>query len=1274
MLTAQPNPRSELCGLLLVALACTFNAVLLFPELRIAQLPVNDGVFHLAASERLAEGFTRREPFLDPWVSEWSLGYPVWRSYQPLPHVVGALAIRLGEGHASHAVSFAALQYLLLVLFPASLYCGARMMGMSPCAAGLAAVLVVAPSASGNLDRYGAGYGATTWRGSGLYTQLFALHLLVWCWGLTVRALDHGRGRATAAVALAATALSHIVFGYVAFVSALVLAWVGPVGRRCERLARLATVCLPALVLLAWFVIPLALSRHEVNHSRWEDGYKWDSFGAPFLLGQLVSGRLFDAGRLPVLSLFVALGTVIAVARIREALPRRLLALAIVWLGLFFGRETWGHLLLIAGVPADFHIHRLQAAFELSAVLLAAWGIDGVLRVAFDVDRRLAFGIAAALTIALVATGRDRARYLEQNASWGRQSLEAYEAERNDLQAALGDVRAILAERPGRVSAGLAASWGKQFKIGAVPVYAFLTREHFDQASFLYHSMSLTSDVMVLRDESNPVDATAFGIRAIVAPVGRTMPERFRLRGRHGRFAVYEASAEGYFGLVDVGARYTGPRSSFYEPSAAWLHGDLERLGIVAVFDSEDESLPRFGRWERFPQPAPVMLSPRGKVMSESKNGEVYEARIVVERPCYAIVKITWFPDLAATVDGVAIPAVRVTPGFAAVALPAGTHTVVVRYQPGPLKAILLGGGIFVFVSLLVVFGRPEAAALENRANAVLERMGVRVGSERVRTAIALVLLALLALRPLFRGKLVDGHDSLEYPPRLVEMSRAVAAGHVPAVWAPDLGNGHGQPLFEFAPPLLYVTALPLRVLGLRLTDSLQLALAVLFLASAAAMYRLGRRGGGSRSAALGVAAAWLFAPYVALDLYVRGAFAESSALAAAPIALLGVVRAVDRLSAGRVAVGAVAVALVPLAHNGAALLLVPALALIALAACRGARSLAAACVSLIAGLCLSAFFWLPALLEKDFVKTELLRQDFLRWSEHAIAPWQLVWSRWGHGYSVPGPGDGISFALGLATLGLAIAGLTVALRDAPARQRREAVALTGIALIGAWLATDWSAPVWSRIPTLQYLAYPWRALALPGLALPLLALGAFDRLGGRACALAIGVVVLMNVAHTEPKGYLTFDDEYYAPESIAQKGINTTTREEYEPRWVESRPPYMQQKLVARSGAVELVRAETRVAWQELTVRSSSAVEVEATTFFYPGWTVLLDGQPIEARPARETGLITFDLPAGEHHIRLELLPTAVRRAGMWISLATMASLLVAVVVARLRPSPPRR
>ena len=275
-------------GLAVLAVALLFNGYALSPELIIGTLPPNDGIFQLAASERLAQSLGRGEPFLQPWVSEWSLGYPVWLSYQPLPHLLTGLAIGAAGPWIDAPASFAAIVFLLLLLWPASVYGGARLLGLGPLGAGLASVLVLLPNEMGEFGRYGLGYGSTTWRGSGLYTQLFALHALVWALGAARRALDLGRGRVLTAVLLAITALSHIVFAYVGFVSAGVLALVGPQEERMQRLARLATIVVGALLPLIWFLAPALLGSEEINHSRWEDRHKWDSFGAPTVLSALL--------------------------------------------------------------------------------------------------------------------------------------------------------------------------------------------------------------------------------------------------------------------------------------------------------------------------------------------------------------------------------------------------------------------------------------------------------------------------------------------------------------------------------------------------------------------------------------------------------------------------------------------------------------------------------------------------------------------------------------------------------------------------------------------------------------------------------------------------------------------------------------------------------------------------------------------------------------------------------------------------------------------------
>jgi len=65
------RPYPEVAGLLLLALALLFNAILLLPEARIERVPVNDLPFQIGASERLGQSIMHHEPFLDPWVSQW---------------------------------------------------------------------------------------------------------------------------------------------------------------------------------------------------------------------------------------------------------------------------------------------------------------------------------------------------------------------------------------------------------------------------------------------------------------------------------------------------------------------------------------------------------------------------------------------------------------------------------------------------------------------------------------------------------------------------------------------------------------------------------------------------------------------------------------------------------------------------------------------------------------------------------------------------------------------------------------------------------------------------------------------------------------------------------------------------------------------------------------------------------------------------------------------------------------------------------------------------
>src|SRR5215475_11359917 len=85
-------------GLLLVLVVVLANAYAISGELTAGRFDLNDSVFHYTLTERIADAMQRGENPFDCWVSEWSLGYPVPRTYQVLGHFsLALLYLALGK-------------------------------------------------------------------------------------------------------------------------------------------------------------------------------------------------------------------------------------------------------------------------------------------------------------------------------------------------------------------------------------------------------------------------------------------------------------------------------------------------------------------------------------------------------------------------------------------------------------------------------------------------------------------------------------------------------------------------------------------------------------------------------------------------------------------------------------------------------------------------------------------------------------------------------------------------------------------------------------------------------------------------------------------------------------------------------------------------------------------------------------------------------------------------------------------------------------------------
>ncbi|HEX9124148.1 MAG TPA: hypothetical protein VF984_12480, partial [Actinomycetota bacterium] len=285
--------------LLIVLVPVLFNAWTLRAELlRVEYL--NDSAIHSSmvrwAAARIQEGHL---PF-DGWYPYLSLGSSRFHHYQSLPHILtGALTVLFGPR------VFAWSLYLLLVLWPLAVYLGGRLLGWSVWAS--AAAAVISPLLR-SVPGLGYEYGSYTWQGSGTWAQLWGMWALPICWGLTWRAISRGTGYALAAIALALTLALHLLTGYLALLSLGVWILVKP-PEFLRRVGRGVLVGVGGLLAAAWMLVPLIADARWTAQDEFSRGtFYYDSFGARRVLAWLFTGGIFDANRLPVISLLVAVG------------------------------------------------------------------------------------------------------------------------------------------------------------------------------------------------------------------------------------------------------------------------------------------------------------------------------------------------------------------------------------------------------------------------------------------------------------------------------------------------------------------------------------------------------------------------------------------------------------------------------------------------------------------------------------------------------------------------------------------------------------------------------------------------------------------------------------------------------------------------------------------------------------------------------------------------------------------------------------------------------
>jgi hypothetical protein len=571
-------------------------------------------------------------------------------------------------------------------------------------------------------------------------------------------------------------------------------------------------------------------------------------------------------------------------------------------------------------------------------------------------------------------------------------------------------------------------------------------------------------------------------------------------------------------------------------------------------------------------------------------------------------------------------------------------------------------------------------------------------------------------LLPLFQPGVPATHDGFLHVQRIIALEAAIRQGAPFTRWLPDLAYGYGQPLLLYYAPLSYLPALLARALGAGYALSFQIAEGLALVLATAAMYAMARALVGPLAACV-AAAVYGLLPYQLVDVYVRGALAESWAFVWLPLGSWCLTLAY-RDGRRRWSVGlALALAGLVLTHNVTALLFLPALLVLAAVLLLTERragwradssghdtdvpqagSTASSApwpptlavvwpigAALALGLALSAWFWLPALAERGLVQiTETLEPDlFASYLFRSWPPFQV-----GPLFDYERP---VSIALGspiywpqlgLVQVVVSLAGLLATLR---ARGPVRAVAVWAVLLVagGMMLQAASLARLYDLIPLLAFVQFPWRWLALVGLGSAILAAVLVESASRRPdfravlTVLVIGSSLTTAVARLHPD-MTPVDEQALSTETInrielADYGLGSTHSGEYLPVTSGQRNAARFRKTMLDAGSGQVRAGQARPS--DLSVENVDwrpdriAVDVEASApdrlavhqFAFPGWSARVDGAPAAVQALGQLGLLGVDVPPGRHTVELTWGLTSLRGAAAAISL--LAVLLMAVL-----------
>lgn len=544
------------------------------------------------------------------------------------------------------------------------------------------------------------------------------------------------------------------------------------------------------------------------------------------------------------------------------------------------------------------------------------------------------------------------------------------------------------------------------------------------------------------------------------------------------------------------------------------------------------------------------------------------------------------------------------------------------------------------------------------------------------------LLLTLSLFWPLFAAPYFSHHDDVQII-RLYEMDKCIKDRQIPCRLVPDLGGLYGYPIFNYYAPLPYYVGELVYLLTHSLLVSAKVMFVISFLGAYVFMYLLANKFWGKKGGSL-AAIFYSFAPYHAVDFYVRGAMGELWGLMLFPAIFWALVRLKEKMNIPRLLLLAIFTTALIVSHNLSALIFLP-LILIWVAILffreKNVKFLWLSLGGMVLAVALSSFYLFPAIFEKNLVHLETTIEGYFSYTEHFKGVRKLFLDRsFGYGSSIRevpgGEKDGLSYQVGwVHLLGWILSLIAAKMLWKKSKNLSIIIGFCSFAiLLSIFMINPRSEFIWRLIDPLKYLQFPWRFLLLIVFFVSFVSGSIFlvdFKRKNLLWAFLIITVVVLNFSYFRPAKFIKTNDE----QRLSGKDWDTQIKRsifDYLPVSAKEPPAELAtSRYQILTGDSRIFDFQEGTNWVTFKTETRSHTIIRLSQYYFPDWKIFVDQKEAKVEYKNNSlGLMTIILGKGSHEISARLYDTQIRYISNIITLVglTVSTVLFLISFQRVR------